>query len=203
MGKIERRKQILEEAARLFSSKRFDEVLMDDIAQSAGVAKGTLYTYFSDKEELYFSVIFEGISRLNEQIQAKAAGQKDPIKKLRKIVHSIVSFVSQNRFFFKLMSIEESKSGTGKSETRTRWHEQRRIQLEVIQSVLVDGKRQGCFCVKHPEVEASILRDMVRSTMISAGGKLSVEEMVDIIMRIFVGGIEKETPAASVDAAAI
>ena len=100
MGKVERRKHILEEAARLFSSKRFDEVLMDDIAQGAGVAKGTLYTYFSDKEELYFAVIFEGISRLNEQIQAKATGQKDPIKKLRKIVHSIVSFVSQNRFFF-------------------------------------------------------------------------------------------------------
>ncbi|MFT5087696.1 MAG: AcrR family transcriptional regulator [Candidatus Latescibacterota bacterium] len=197
MGKVERRKQILEEAARLFSSKRFDEVLMDEIAQGAGVAKGTLYTYFSDKEELYFSVIFEGISRLNEQIQAKAAGQKDPEKKLRKIVHSIVSFVSQNRFFFKLMSIEDSKSDTGKSENRSRWHEQKRIQLAVIQSVLVDGKRQGYFCVKHPEVEASILRDMVRSTITSAGGKLSVEEMVGTIMRIFVGGIQKDVPTVT------
>jgi AcrR family transcriptional regulator len=197
MGKVERKKQILEEAARLFSSKRFDEVLMDEIAQGAGVAKGTLYTYFSDKEELYFSVIFEGISRLNEQIQAKAAGQKDPEKKLRKIVHSIVSFVSQNRFFFKLMSIEDSKSDTGKSENRSRWHEQKRIQLEVIQSVLVDGKRQGYFCVKHPEVEASILRDMVRSTITSAGGKLSVEEMVGTIMRIFVGGIQKDVPTVT------
>jgi AcrR family transcriptional regulator len=197
MGKVERRKQILEEAARLFSSKRFDEVLMDEIAQGAGVAKGTLYTYFSDKEELYFSVIFEGISRLNEQIQAKAAGQKDPEKKLLKIVHSIVSFFSQNRFFFKLMSIEDSKSDTGKSENRSRWHEQKRIQLAVIQSVLVDGKRQGYFCVKHPEVEASILRDMVRSTITSAGGKLSVEEMVGTIMRIFVGGIQKDVPTVT------
>ena len=197
MGKVERRKQILEEAARLFSSKRFDEVLMDEIAQGAGVAKGTLYTYFSDKEELYFSVIFEGISRLNEQIQAKAAGQKDPEKKLRKIVHSVVSFFSQNRFFFKLMSIEDSKSDTGKSENRSRWHEQKRIQLAVIQSVLVDGKRQGYFCVKHPEVEASILRDMVRSTITSAGGKLSVEEMVGTIMRIFVGGIQKDVPTVT------
>jgi AcrR family transcriptional regulator len=203
VGKVERRKHILEEAARLFSSKRFDEVLMDDIAQGAGVAKGTLYTYFSDKEELYFAVIFEGISRLNKQIQAKAKGQKDPIKKLRKIVHSIVSFVSQNRFFFKLMSIEDSKSGTGKSENRARWHEQRRIQLEAIQAVLVDGKRQGCFCVHHPEIEASILRDMVRSTITSAGGQLSVEEMVDIIMRIFVGGIETEALAVTAETSAI
>jgi len=99
MGKAKRRDQILEEAARLFSSQRFDEVLMGDIAQSAGVAKGTLYTYFSDKEELYFAVIFEGISRLNQQVLEKASSQKDPEKRLRDIVYSIVSFVAQNGFF--------------------------------------------------------------------------------------------------------
>ena len=47
MVKVKYREQILEEAARLFSSQRFDEVLLDNIAQS--VAKGTLYTCFADK----------------------------------------------------------------------------------------------------------------------------------------------------------
>ena len=49
MGKVKRRDQTLEEAARLFSSQRFDEVLLDNIAQSVSVAKGTLYTCFADK----------------------------------------------------------------------------------------------------------------------------------------------------------
>ncbi len=191
MGKVERRKQILEEAARLFSERRFDEVLMDDIAHSAGVAKGTLYTYFADKEELYFAVVFEGISRLNEKVQAKASGDKDPEKKLRKIVHAIVSFVSQNGFFFKLMSIEDSKSGSGSNENRKRWRELRHIQLQAIESVLIDGAQQGRFCVEQPHIEAAILRDMVRSTVINAGGKLSVESMVDIIVRVFLCGIRQ------------
>ena len=55
MVKVKSREQILEEAARLFSSQRFDEVLVDDIAQNAGVARGTFYTCFADKEELYFA----------------------------------------------------------------------------------------------------------------------------------------------------
>ncbi len=198
MGKVERRKQILEEAARLFSARRFDEVLMDDIAQGAGVAKGTLYTYFADKEELYFAVVFEGISRLNQQVLAKASIQIDPEKKLRKIVHAIVSFVAQNGFFFKLMSIEESKSGTGKSVNRERWREQRRIQLEAIESVLIDGREKGHFSVPHPPVEAAILRDMVRSTVINAGGKLSIDDMVGVIMRIFVDGIRRPAAVAAV-----
>ncbi|MGB1719621.1 MAG: TetR/AcrR family transcriptional regulator [Candidatus Latescibacterota bacterium] len=191
MGKAKRRDQILEEAARLFSSQRFDEVLMDDIAQSAGVAKGTLYTYFSDKEELYFAVIFEGISRLNQQVLEKASSQKDPEKKLRDIVHSIVSFVAQNGFFYKLLSIEDSKSNTGKSVNRERWREERKIQLEAIESVLMAGHSEGSFRVCDSFVEAAILRDMVRSTVINASGKLSVDEMVDVIMRIFIDGIRR------------
>ena len=49
MVKVKSIEQILEEAARLFSSQRFDEVLLDNIAQSVSVAKGTLYTCFADK----------------------------------------------------------------------------------------------------------------------------------------------------------
>ena len=45
------------------------------------------------------------------------------------------------------------------------------------------------FQIRHPSVEAAILRDMVRSTVISAGAMLSVDEIVDVIMRIFLNGI--------------
>ena len=191
MGKAKRRDQVLEEAARLFSSRRFDEVLMDDIAQSAGVAKGTLYTYFSDKEELYFAVIFEGISRLNHEVLERASSQKDPEEKLRDIVHSIVSFVAQNGFFYKLLSIEDSKSNTGKSVNRERWREERKIQHEAIESVLMAGHSEGSFRVCDSFMEAAVLRDMVRSTVINSGGKLSVDEMVDVILRIFIDGIRR------------
>ena len=184
---------MIEEAARLFSAKRFDEVLMDDIAQQAGVGKGTIYTYFADKEELYFAVVFEGISQLNEKLQQKANGQKDPEKKLRRMVHAIVSFFSQNRFFFRLMSMEDGKSEGGKGENRKRWHEERRIQLEAIEAVLRAGAEAGAFAVGNARLEAAILRDMVRSTMIHSGGEMSGDEMTDTIMRIFLQGVRAET----------
>ena len=192
MAKTDRKKHILEEAARLFSAKRFDEVLMDDIAHQAGVGKGTIYTYFADKEELYFAVVFEGIRRLNEQLQRKANRQQDPEKELRRMVHAIVSFFSQNRFFFRLMSQEDGKREGGKGENRKRWREERRIQLTAIETVLQNGAEQGVFSVGHPKVETAILRDMVRSVMIHAKG-LSVEAMVDTIMRIFLQGVRKKS----------
>ena len=191
MAKIDRKKLILEEAARLFSAKRFDEVLMDDIAHQAGVGKGTIYTYFADKEELYFAVVFEGIRRLNEQLQRKANRQPNPEDELRRMVHAIVSFFSQNRFFFRLMSQEDGKSEGGRGENRKRWREERRIQLTAIETVLQNGAEQGVFSVEHPKVETAVLRDMVRSVMIHARG-MSVEAMVDTIMRIFLQGVRKK-----------
>ncbi|NBT62453.1 MAG: TetR/AcrR family transcriptional regulator, partial [Planctomycetia bacterium] len=45
--------KILAAAEVMFASKRFHEVLMEDIAIGAGVGKGTIYRYFKNKEELY------------------------------------------------------------------------------------------------------------------------------------------------------
>ena len=192
MGKHERKKQVIKEAARLFSAKRFDEVLMDDIAQQAGVGKGTIYTYFADKEELYFAVVFDGISRLNEKLQSKADRQQDPELELKRMVHAIVSFFSQNRFFFRLMSKEDGRSESGKGENRKRWHDERRIQLEAIETVLRNGVEDGVFAVENPAVEAAIFRDMVRSAMIHSGGELTVDEITDTIMRIFLRGVREK-----------
>ncbi|MDP7449769.1 MAG: helix-turn-helix domain-containing protein, partial [Candidatus Latescibacteria bacterium] len=53
MKSQQRRDKILSCAARLFAAARYDEVLMEDIAREAGVAKGTLYSHFADKDALY------------------------------------------------------------------------------------------------------------------------------------------------------
>ena len=191
MGKHERKKQVIEEAARLFSARRFDEVLMDDIAQQAGVGKGTIYTYFADKEELYFAAVFDGISRLNQKLRSPADRRGDPEQELERMVRAIVSFFSQNRFFFRLMSREDGRSEGGKGENRKRWHEERRIQLEAIEAVLREGTEAGAFAVKNPRLEAAVLRDMVRSMMIHSGGTLGIDEMVATIIRIFLRGVRK------------
>jgi AcrR family transcriptional regulator len=191
MGKEERREQILESAARLFSARRYDEVLMDEIAREAGVAKGTLYSYFPDKEELYFAVVFEGISRLNDRLEAQASHRlAAPEQKLREVICEIVSFLHQNHFFFRLMAAEDSKSDGGRGGNRQRWHLERRRQMEVIEAVLRSGQEAGVFEIRHLRTEAQILRGMVRSALHSHEEHLGIDEIVNTIMRIFLHGVQ-------------
>ncbi len=55
--KEQRREYIIDAAEKLFFSKGYDNVSMNDIADAVGMNKATLYLYFANKESLFFSVI--------------------------------------------------------------------------------------------------------------------------------------------------
>lgn len=54
-----KRSQIIDGARRVFISKGFDAASMNDITREAGVSKGTIYVYFSSKEDLFEALIEE------------------------------------------------------------------------------------------------------------------------------------------------
>jgi len=49
-----KRQLIANTAAKLFATRPFHKVKLDDVASAAGVGKGTLYIYFKSKEEPLF-----------------------------------------------------------------------------------------------------------------------------------------------------
>jgi AcrR family transcriptional regulator len=54
-----KRQQIIDGARRVFIDKGFDAASMNDITREAGVSKGTIYVYFTNKEELFEALIEE------------------------------------------------------------------------------------------------------------------------------------------------
>lgn len=71
-----RRKMILKAAKTLFFQRGFAATSMDQIARKAELSKGTLYLYFKNKEELYVSLLVEGMAILNA---AFSKAMKDPV----------------------------------------------------------------------------------------------------------------------------
>lgn len=55
----EKRRQIIAGAREVFRAKGYDGAAMDAIAKAAGVSKGTLYVYFTNKDELFEQLITE------------------------------------------------------------------------------------------------------------------------------------------------
>jgi TetR/AcrR family transcriptional regulator len=65
--KEQRRTEILDAAERLFFSRRYEEVSMEEIARSVDLNKATLYLYFGNKEALYAAIVLRGIAILREK----------------------------------------------------------------------------------------------------------------------------------------
>jgi AcrR family transcriptional regulator len=90
----ERREQLLSLAVLAFSSKSYDEVSVDDLAQSAGVSKGLLYHYFPSKRELYVATVRAAAEQLIERVLP------DPTLSVRDQIalglDGYLSFVEQN-----------------------------------------------------------------------------------------------------------
>jgi AcrR family transcriptional regulator len=70
------RERVLMEAQRLFVTRGFAEVSMQQIAEAAGMTKAALYYHFHHKEDLFLHVIEREISRLRSGLDAGIAGQE-------------------------------------------------------------------------------------------------------------------------------
>jgi AcrR family transcriptional regulator len=78
-----RRQAILKAALAEFAERGFAAARLDDVADRAGVAKGTLYLYFEDKEALFQELIRSAVSPLIDQFSSIAAAPDlSPIKAL-------------------------------------------------------------------------------------------------------------------------
>jgi AcrR family transcriptional regulator len=76
--RFERRKdarpgEILDAALDLFVEKGFAATRLEDVAQRAGVSKGTVYLYFDGKEDLFKAVIRSGMVRAIEEAERRVA----------------------------------------------------------------------------------------------------------------------------------
>ena len=75
--KLVRREQILEAAYQLFHESGFSAATMDQIAERAELAKGTLYLYFKSKEEVYYALLDRGLEILIGLLEDKV-NQRPP-----------------------------------------------------------------------------------------------------------------------------
>src|SRR5947209_4703081 len=136
-----RGQQILDAAAQLFAHHRYHEVRMDDIAEHAGVAKGTVYRYYHDKEDLYLALTRHGLDRLFEESHSTIVGPGDAETKLRRFITNIVCFYEKYPYFLELIQrIETSSSPTGLETLQTIRIQFYHLVTDLIRQLNADGK---------------------------------------------------------------
>lgn len=79
---VSRREQIIRNASLIFEAKGFNGTTIDDIVQATGIAKGTFYIYFHNKEELLLEVIRKLVDEVSERLELRLQDETDFFKRL-------------------------------------------------------------------------------------------------------------------------
>lgn len=79
----DKRVRIIDAAVQVFAEKGYRAARISDIARGAGVADGTIYLYFRNKEDLLLTIFEEKMEGLLEDLQAALAGLDDPLERMR------------------------------------------------------------------------------------------------------------------------
>src|SRR5436309_10961946 len=87
---------ILEAARKVFAKKGFHEATVDDIAEMAGVAKGTVYLYYASKRDLYFAALKFGIAQMYSVLLDELKQVSTSEKKLRVLIATKLAYCDEN-----------------------------------------------------------------------------------------------------------
>lgn len=100
---LARRKSITKAAREVFFAKGFMNATIDDIAERCGLAKGTIYLYFKSKEELYMSVMAEGMQRLRKAFGSIRDLDPGQVGLVEQAFITYLGFYKKNKKYFRIM----------------------------------------------------------------------------------------------------
>ena len=103
-----RKSDILKAAEHIFALKGYHQATMQDIAKYAQYATGTVYLYFKDKDELYFSLFEEKMKYLLFALKEKTGHIENARKKLDAFIQIQLGFFEKNQDFFRIFVSERS-----------------------------------------------------------------------------------------------
>ncbi len=151
-------KQILDTALGVIAKTGLSGLKMTALAKEAGVATGTVYIYFQDKDELirslYIYLLKQSVQGLTDNVQAS-----EPLKvRIKKITH--------NYFYIKLLYPERSAffeqyfRSPYYQDTEIVRHKEESLMMPIYE-VVVEGQQQGIIKEANPELLVTLICGML------------------------------------------
>lgn len=105
---------------RVIARKGIAAATMQDIAEEAGVAKGTIYLYFKDRDELVEKTFENAITELHARIDEALQSDAPFEKRLRQSIQRIIEFFREHGEFFRLYTSHRFPEGSPQQQRRQR-----------------------------------------------------------------------------------
>jgi AcrR family transcriptional regulator len=191
-----RRAEILEQAEKLFARKGFHETTMAEIAGASGFSTGSLYHFFSGKEELYSIMVLEKVHLMYAEILDAVTREQTIRGKIKALVSSHFEYVEHHIDFYRLLVGHESGlRSEGLKNLRESIVEEHLKHVVYIEDLLKEGIRKQVLRALDTKSLAKALMGVIayfKFAWIMTCPGTTLSEKADDVVDIFLKGAAPE-----------
>ncbi len=197
----DKRKRILQAAVKVFARRGYFAARVSEIAKRAGVADGTIYLYFRNKEDilvrLFEEVMTEHLQNAREALRAVPGAPA----RLHAIAEHHLRVLGSNRDLAVVFQVELRQSIKFMERFTASWLQD---YFSLVKEVIEEGQRDGSFRADLPRKVATkaffgALDEMVTSWIIGGKG-YDLAALADPVVELFLRGAAASRRAAPVRA---
>lgn len=173
--KEQKKALIIQAAAQVFADRGFSGTVMADIADQAGIGKGTLYEYFDSKEDLFFAV-FEWFTQETEaaaKVSISALGGSVS-ERLAVLSESVMQSWLEMKDLFTL--VMEFWAASASSQMKQRFKGYFRQAYEDFRRIVAALVREG---IEHGEFQEDIVPESVAAALVGTWDALLLQAWFD------------------------
>lgn len=152
-------KQIVDAAVIVIAENGYHQAQVSKIAKEAGVADGTIYLYFKNKEDILISVFREKMGVFVENVQEILKKEISATEMLAKMIENHFSLLNGDRHLAIVTQLELRQSN---KDLRYRINEVLKEYLTLLDAILTEGIKKGEF---DQQIDIRLARQMVFGTI--------------------------------------
>ncbi|MGN2663009.1 TetR/AcrR family transcriptional regulator [Bacillus altitudinis] len=151
--------QIIDAAVVVIAENGYHQSQVSKIAKQAGVADGTIYLYFKNKEDILISLFKEKMGQFIERMENDIQKKPSAKEKLLLLIREHFHLLSQDHHLALVTQLELRQSNL---ELRQKINEVLKGYLNMLDSILTEGKKTGEF---RQNLDVRLARQMVFGTI--------------------------------------
>ena len=182
--------RILEAAVRVFAEKGFYQSTISQIARKAGVADGTIYLYFKNKDDILVQFFSYKATQVFDLFREEVSKAENAVEKLRNLVRRHLDEFQRDK---NMAIVYQAETHQNSRSAEPQIRDMSKMYLDIVSEIVEQGQADGSM---RKDLYLSLVKRFIVGAVdetinhwLHSGGKYDLVSMTDPLIDLFIRGI--------------
>ncbi len=157
---LEKRKHLIKATYKLIADYGFSNITLQDVADKAGVSKGSILYYFENKDELFVNLLEWLVNRIERHIRVEVSRANTPVERITAYIQATFVGIKENREFYRVFLdfLSQSNHNDAMRKFNVYFYNQ---CYSLMNQIVTDGCEKGVFRDVNRDEACVVVRSLI------------------------------------------